>query len=73
MCIRDSSSEQTNSSDIAPPTKVSDIKIDDQNNALNALVTFLNIAQRRGAFSMDESAKIWEAIQFFMPPPNENN
>ena len=66
-------SEQTNSSDIAPPTKVSDIKIDDQNNALNALVTFLNIAQRRGAFSMDESAKIWEAIQFFMPPPNENN
>ena len=66
-------SEQTNSSDITPPTKVSDIKIDDQNNALNALVTFLNIAQRRGAFSMDESAKIWEAIQFFMPPPNENN
>jgi hypothetical protein len=33
--------------------------------ALNLLVSFLNLAQRRGSFSIDESAKIWECIGKF--------
>lgn len=45
-----------------------DISVVDQNSALNAMVAFLNVAQRRGAFSMDESAKVWEAVKFFIVP-----
>ena len=45
---------------------LSDVKITDQNVALNVLVGFLNIAQRRGAYGMDEAAKIWEAVKFFV-------
>jgi len=39
--------------------------ITDENVALNVIVSFLNIAQRRGVFTMDESAKIWECIKLF--------
>ena len=39
--------------------------ITDENTALNVMVTFLNLAQRRGIFSIDESAKIWECINKF--------
>jgi len=39
--------------------------ITDENVALNVIVSFLNIAQRRGVFTMDESAKIWECIKIF--------
>lgn len=49
-----------------PRINLADIKITDQNMALNILVGFLNIAQRRGAFGMDESAKVWEAVKWFV-------
>ena len=42
-----------------------DIPIKDENTALNVLVSFINLAQRRGVFSIDESAKIWECINKF--------
>lgn len=42
------------------------IEITDDNVALNVMVTFLSIAQKRGAFSIDESAKLWECIKRFM-------
>jgi hypothetical protein len=41
------------------------IVIKDENTALNVLVGFLGIAQRRGVFALNESAKIYEAIQMF--------
>jgi hypothetical protein len=41
------------------------VEVVDENSALNLLVSFLNLAQRRGIFSIDESAKIWECIQKF--------
>lgn len=47
---------------------LTDVNVTDQNVALNVLVGFLNTAQRRGAFSMDESAKVWEAVKFFIVP-----
>lgn len=45
--------------------KLVDIAVTDENVALNVLVSFLNLAQRRGAFSIDESSKIWECVKVF--------
>ena len=42
-----------------------DVDITDENVALNVMVSFLNLAQRRGVFSFDESAKIWECVKMF--------
>ena len=42
------------------------LEITNENVALNALVGFLNIAQRRGVFNFPESAKINECIQKFV-------
>lgn len=45
--------------------KLVDIQIKDENTALNVMVSFLGLAQKRGVFSFDESAKIWECIRMF--------
>lgn len=45
--------------------KLVDVPVTDENTALNLLVNFLNLAQKRGAFALDESAKIWESIKMF--------
>jgi hypothetical protein len=45
--------------------KLTDVEIANENVALNVIVSFLNLAQRRGVFSMDESAKIWECVKKF--------
>tara|TARA_A100001015_G_scaffold301867_1_gene389333 strand:+ start:73 stop:273 length:201 start_codon:yes stop_codon:yes gene_type:complete len=45
--------------------KLVDVKVDDENTALNLLVGFCNLAQQRGVFNIQESAKIWECIQKF--------
>ena len=50
---------------IEKEVKLVDVQITDENTALNVIVTFLNLAQKRGAFSIDESAKIWECIKMF--------
>ncbi len=50
---------------VAPQIKITDINITDENVALNVIVNFLSIAQKRGAYTFDESAKIWECIQKF--------
>ena len=42
------------------------VSVTNENVALNVMVSFLNVAQKRGAFSFDESAKIWECIQKFI-------
>jgi hypothetical protein len=45
---------------------VSSIAITDENTALNVLVQFVHLAQKRGAFNIQESAKAWECISMFM-------
>ena len=45
---------------------LSDISVDNENTALNVMVAMLNMAQRRGAFSMEESSKCWECVRMFM-------
>jgi hypothetical protein len=42
-----------------------DLPLNNQQEALQLIVTFLNLAQKRGAFSLDESAKLWECIKMF--------
>lgn len=42
-----------------------DIPLNTQQDALQLIVTFLNLAQKRGAFTLDESAKLWECIKMF--------
>ena len=46
-------------------TRLVDIPLNTQNDALQLLVTFINLAQKRGAFTLDESAKLWECIKIF--------
>jgi hypothetical protein len=48
-----------------PQQKLTDIKITDENVSLNVLIGFLNMAQKRGAFAFEESAKILECIKCF--------
>jgi len=42
-----------------------DVVVSDENVALNLMVSFLSLAHKRGSFSLDESAKIWECVQMF--------
>jgi len=44
---------------------VLDVPVANENVALNILVTFVNLAQKRGAFNLKESAKIWECVEKF--------
>ena len=44
-----------------------DVPLNTQQDALQLIVTFLNLAQKRGAFTLDESAKLWECIKMFQP------
>ena len=46
-------------------TNLTQITVDSQNTAFNLIVSFVGVAQRRGAFSLDEAAKIFECIQLF--------
>lgn len=48
---------------------VLDVPVTNENVALNILVTFVNLAQKRGAFNLKESSKIWECIQQFQRAP----
>ena len=54
-----------------PPTMADQVRallsteIENQNVALNVLIGFLGVAQRRGVFAIDESAKIFECIKSF--------
>jgi hypothetical protein len=45
--------------------KLIDVPVDSPNTALNIIVSFLNLAQKRGVFGIDESSKIWECIKMF--------
>ena len=45
-----------------------DIPVNNHNTALNILVALTGVAQKRGAFNIQESAKLWECIQAFNTP-----
>lgn len=60
--------EETKTESISEEKKevlLSELEINDPNTALNVIISFINLANKRGAFDVKESAKIWECIQQF--------
>ena len=49
-----------------PQSNLADVEIIDENTALNVMVSFIHLAQKRGAFNLQESAKAWECVKVFM-------
>jgi hypothetical protein len=58
----------TTNNETALAANLTETPIKDDNDALNTMVSFLSVAQKRGAFSIDESAKLWECIKRFVQP-----
>jgi len=50
---------------LQPSEKLVNVEIANENVAFNLIISFLTLAQKRGAFGFDESAKIWECIKKF--------
>ena len=48
--------------------RLTEVEIDNEITALNMMVQFLGLAQKRGVFTIDESAKIWECVKKFQRP-----
>jgi hypothetical protein len=66
----------TNPAPVQAPTQEVSIEVQlvntpitDENVALNILVAYIGLAQKRGSFNIQESSKIWECIQRFSQPP----
>jgi hypothetical protein len=63
--------ESASTTELPTPTgekkqvRLVDVPLNSQQDALQLIVTFLNLAQKRGAFTLDESAKLWECIKMF--------
>ena len=53
-----------------PQVDLLTVEVTDERVALNVLIGFLGLAQKRGTFAVNESAKIYEAIKKFIPDPN---
>jgi len=45
--------------------QLSNMKVTSQNSSLNIMIYLMSLAQKRGAFTLDESAKIWECMKMF--------
>ena len=44
---------------------ISELPVPNQYEALQILVYFVNVAQKRGCYSLDEASKIYECIKLF--------
>ena len=51
-----------------PETRLTDIEVKNEIAALNLMVQFLGLAQKRGAYTIDEAAKIWECVKMVQKP-----
>jgi len=62
-----SSPPQQESPQVSPDGQVNllSVPINNENDALNVLIGFLSVAQRRGVFAINESAKIFECVKKF--------
>jgi hypothetical protein len=57
--------EQQQQPELQKGHRLVDVVVTDDNTALNLMVNFLTLAHKKGAFSIAESAKIWECIRQF--------
>ena len=60
--------QQPNSLPTSNQVRLVDVPVTDENIALNLIVSFVTLAHKRGVFTLDESAKIWECIKVFDKP-----
>jgi len=60
--------ENESTNEEKPKLRLANMEIDNEITALNVMVQFLGLAQKRGAFTIDESAKIWECVKMFQRP-----
>ena len=51
-----------------PQVRLTDLEVDNEITALNVMVQFLGLAQKRGAFTIDEAAKNWECVKKYQKP-----
>jgi len=42
-----------------------EMPVTNENEALNVMVNFLHLAQRRGAFAIAEAAKVYDCVKIF--------
>lgn len=47
------------------PSSLLEVNIKDEITALNVLISFLQLANKRGTFNLEEAAKIWECVKKF--------
>lgn len=59
------------SQDAPPQVNLLEVPINTEHDALNVIVGFLGMAQRRGSFAINESAKIYECIKKFQTTSSE--
>ena len=59
--------EFENSKIVSQPSTqpLTDINVINEGVALNLLVSFLNLANKRGTFSLEEASKIWDCVKLF--------
>jgi glutathione synthase/RimK-type ligase-like ATP-grasp enzyme len=57
--------ETKEQSESPPKVNLLEVNIDNEQVALNVIIGFLGVAQRRGVFAMNESAKIFECVNKF--------
>lgn len=48
-----------------------EMPVTNENEALNVMVNFLHLAQRRGAFAIAESSKIYDCVKVFQRQPQQ--
>ena len=60
--------QQTQQQQQQQQVKLSDLKVNTENDALNYMVGFLELAQRRGVYTLEEAAKINECVAKFRRP-----
>lgn len=60
--------DTTNQQPAPNQLRLVDVQVTDENIALNLIVSFVTLAHKRGVFTLDESAKIWECIKVFDKP-----
>lgn len=56
---------ETQPTDAVNQVNILEVDVTDENVALNLIVNFVNIAQKRGVYSLPEASKIWECVQRF--------
>uniref|UniRef100_A0A6C0E3D6 Uncharacterized protein n=1 Tax=viral metagenome TaxID=1070528 RepID=A0A6C0E3D6_9ZZZZ len=66
--VDESNSKATSASTKEKEIRLTEIPVVDEITALNIMVSFLGLAQKRGAYTIDEASKIWECIKKFQRP-----